>query len=158
GRYPYEIDVTENSTVQTPQTGSVDIVNSANSPFGAGWSLDNVEHLTLQGGCTSPTGALVELPGGKSLWYAYNAGSFVAPPGDFSTFVRNGSCGLGPTYTRTLPDGTQYNFDGYGYQSSINDQVEGRTTSFTWTGILPSLKLGVVTDFLGNPVTLAYNG
>jgi hypothetical protein len=91
GRYPYEIDVTENSTVQTPQTGSVDIVNSANSPFGAGWSLDNLEHLTLPGGCTSPTGALVELPGGKSLWYAYNAGSFVAPPGDFSTFVINGS-------------------------------------------------------------------
>ena len=154
GRYPYEIDVTENSTVQTPQTGSVDIVNSATSPFGAGWSLDNLEHLSVLGSCTAPTGALVELPGGKSLWYTYNAGSFVAPAGDFSTFRENGSCGLGLSFTRTLPDGTQYSFDSSGNQTSIYDQIDARTTTFTWVGG----KLVSVSDFLDNPVTLTYNG
>src|SRR5262249_54937576 len=67
GRYSYEIDVTENSTGQTPQTGSVDIVNSANSPFGAGWSLHDLEHLWFP---SVYTGAIVELPGGQSLWFA----------------------------------------------------------------------------------------
>ena len=154
GRYPYEIDVTENSTAQTPQTGSVDIVNSANSPFGAGWSLDNVEHMWLQGSCTSPTGALVELPGGKSLWFAYLGNfTYATPAGDFSTFRQIGTCGSSPTYTRTLPNGTQITFDANGNQTSINDRIEGRTTAFSWLGAKPV----VVTDFLGNPMTLAYN-
>lgn len=115
GRYPYEIDVTENTTVEPTQTGAVDMVNSAASLFGAGWSLDNLEHLWIQGTCSSPTGAFLELPGGQSLWFAYNAGSFVMPGGDFSTLTSSGSCPASVTYTRTLNDGTQITFNSGGY-------------------------------------------
>src|SRR5690348_25472 len=44
GRYPWSITVTNNGT-PTTYSGNVNIVNQASSPFGAGWSLDNVEQL-----------------------------------------------------------------------------------------------------------------
>ncbi len=155
GRYSYEIDVTENTTVQTPQSGFVDIVNAASSAFGAGWSLDGLEHLWLQGNCSTPTGALLELSGGKSLWFAYNAGTFVTPSGDFSTLTRSGSCSSA-TYTRTLPDGTAINFDHNGDETSVQDVIENRTTAFTWNTQTPP-QLTSITDFLSTVVTLTYS-
>src|SRR5205823_847203 len=100
-RYSYSIAVTANygSPVTTTLSGSVDVINSSGSPFGAGWSLDGVEHVWSVTG-----GVILELPGGTSLWFANGAGStYVTAAGDFSTLVHNGN----GTWTRTLPDGTQ---------------------------------------------------
>ena len=62
----------------------MDIVNQASSPFGAGWSLDNVESLVAVTG-----GVILVQPGGTSLWFAGSGGSFTSPAGDFSTLVQN---------------------------------------------------------------------
>ena len=45
--------------------GSVDIVNQAASPEGAGWSFNNVEQLVPVSG-----GVILVEPGGTSLWFA----------------------------------------------------------------------------------------
>ena len=160
GRYPYEIDVTENSTVQTPQTAFVDIVNSAASPFGAGWSLDTLDHLWVQGSCGA-NGAMLERPGGQSLWFAYNPTNqtFVTPLGDTSTLTLNEpdqTCDANVTYTRTLSDGSKITFDNAGYQTSIFDQLEYRTTGFIWNTNNPR-QLIAITDYVGLTLTLAYD-
>ncbi len=152
GRYPYEIDVTENGNAQPAQTGSVDIVNLSGSQFGAGWTLDNLDQIIPATG-----GIMLAKPSGDSLWFASggNCGgqgvtSYVTPAGDFSCLTWNGTA---QSYTLTAKDGTQFNFNSSGYQTSIFDQLKYRTTSFTWT----AGQLTGVTDFLGNVLTLAYD-
>jgi hypothetical protein len=59
GRYTYQLAVTANygTPVTTTYSGSVDIVNSQSSPFGAGWSLSNYSRLWPVTG-----GVILELP------------------------------------------------------------------------------------------------
>jgi hypothetical protein len=64
GRYSYSVAVTANygTPVTTTTSGSVDIINSSTSPFGAGWSLSQLERLWPVTG-----GVILEQPGGTSL-------------------------------------------------------------------------------------------
>jgi len=143
GRYAWSITVTNGST-PTTSSGNVDLVNQANSPFGAGWSLDNVEQLVSVSG-----GVMLVNPDGTSLFFAGSGGSFTHPAGDFSTLVQNPD----GTYTRTLTDGTAINFNTSGQQTSSVDR-DGNTTTFGYTsGLLTS-----ITDMNGQATTLAYNG
>jgi RHS repeat-associated protein len=146
GRYPYQISVNNGSATAT-FTGSVDIVNQAASPEGAGWSFDNVEQLVPVSG-----GVILVEPGGTSLWFANatQAGSFVTPTGDFSNLTQNTQ---NNTYTRTLPDGTKINFNSTGRQTAIVD-TDGNSTNF---GYNLSNLLTSVTDFNGQATTLAYS-
>ena len=79
GRYSYSITVVENYSTPVTYTysGSVDVVNDSSSAFGAGWSLDAVERLWPITG----SGAILELPGGYSLWFANGSqsGTFLTP-------------------------------------------------------------------------------
>jgi RHS repeat-associated protein len=144
GRYPWQISV-NNGTSTTSYSGNVDIVNQASSPFGAGWSLGNVQQIVAVTG-----GVILVQPGGTSLWFASAGGNnYTTPAGDFSTLVKN----TNGTYTRTMPDGTKINFNSSGLQTSIVD-TDGNTTSF---GYNASNLLTAVTDFNGQLVTLAYN-
>ena len=145
GRYLWQITVTNGTA--TNDSGSVDIVNQAGSPFGAGWSLGNVEQLLPVTG-----GVILVNPDGTSLWFAngQQSGTFVTPPGDFSTLTQNLTTGV---YTRTLTDGTQINFNSSGQQTSIVDR-DGNTTTFAYTGNL----LTSITDFVGLTTTLTYTG
>ncbi len=144
GRYPWQISI-YNGTATTSYSGNVDLINQNNSPFGAGWSLDNVEQLL------SVTGGLIlEEPGGSSLWFANGTGGgYVTPAGDFSSLVKNGDS----SYTRTMPDGTKINFNPSGLQTSIVDR-DGNTTSFTYN---TSNLLTSITDFNGQTTTLSYS-
>jgi hypothetical protein len=86
GRYPWAITVNNGGT-PTNYSGNVDIVNRANSPYGAGWALDNVEQLVSVSG-----GMILVNPDGTSLYFANNgSGGFTTPAGDFSTLVQNGN-------------------------------------------------------------------
>jgi RHS repeat-associated protein len=149
GRYSYQIAVTAHypTPVTTNYSGQVTIVNSASSPFGAGWSLAGVERLRPVTG-----GMILESPGGISLWFAdgQQSGTFVTPAGDFSTLVRNPD----NTYTRTLKDGTKVHFDSAGRQTAVVDR-NNNTTGFSYDG---SGRLTAVTDPNGLATQLAYGG
>ena len=146
GRYPWQITVS-NGTNNTNYSGNVDIVNRASSPYGAGWSLDNVEQLVP----VSSSGVMLVQPGGTSLWFAngQQSGTFVTPAGDFSTLVQNQN----GSYTRTMTDGTVLNFDSTGRQTSTVDR-DSNTTTFGYT----SGQLTTITDMNGQVTTLGYNG
>jgi hypothetical protein len=70
GRYGYQVSVTatypDQSTETTAASGNVSVLNYAHSPFGPGWSLDGQERLYLP---ADNSGALLDLGGGRSLWY-----------------------------------------------------------------------------------------
>src|SRR5205807_7976501 len=77
GRYSYSIAVTANygTPVTTTYTGSVDIINSSSSPFGAGWSLNSLYRIWSVTG-----GVILEQPVGTSLWFASTgSGTFTTP-------------------------------------------------------------------------------
>jgi YD repeat-containing protein len=143
GRYPWSITVT-NGTNQTTESGNVDIVDEAKSPYGAGWSLGNVEQLVSVSG-----GEMLVNPDGTSLYFASNGqGGYTTPAGDFSTLTVSGS-----VYTRTMPNGTKLNFNSSGQQTSIVDR-DGNTTSFAYNS---SGQLTTITDMNNQVTTLAYN-
>jgi RHS repeat-associated protein len=147
GRYSWNIIIAPSSGTGNTYSGGVDIVNQGHSPFGAGWSLSNVSQVVSATG-----GVMLVQPGGTSLWFAngQQSGTYVTPPGDFSTLVQNGN----GTWTRTLPDGTAVNFNTSGYQTSIVDRV-GNTTTFNRNG---ANLLTSITDMNGQVTNLAYNG
>jgi RHS repeat-associated protein len=150
GRYSYSVAVTANygTPVTTTTSGSVDIINSSTSPFGAGWSLSQLERIWPVTG-----GVILEQPGGTSLWFAngQTSGTFVTPAGDFSTLSQNTQTNV---YTRTMTDGTKIYFDSTGKQTSVVDRV-GNTFTDNWDG---SNRLTSISDPNGLAVTLAYDG
>ena len=159
GRYPYTITLTDgnNNPLLAPQTGSVDLVNEGSSPFGAGWSLANQERLW-----PTSQGAMLELPGGRSLWFALVGGSYQSPAGDFSTFSYNSSS---DTYTDLMPDGTQYNFSPVGlnhdaagsrWLSSVVDRTNTALTYGYATTSANPRRLVSLTDFNNQTTTLNY--
>src|SRR5206468_10671657 len=118
------------------------------NPFGAGWSLAGVERIFSVTG-----GVILDLGNGESLWFAngQTSGTFVTPPGDFSTLTQNTSTQV---YTRTMPDGTTITFNGSGYQTAVADR-NGNTTSF---GRDVSNQLTAITDLNSQVTTFAYTG
>jgi YD repeat-containing protein len=144
GRYPWQITLSDANTGQiyVTDSGNVDIVNQASSPFGAGWALDSVEQLVPVSG-----GVMIVNPDGTSLFFA-GSGTYTSPPGDFSTLTSNAG-----GWTRTLPDGTAVNFNSSGQQTSIVD-TDGNTTTYSYTGGL----LTGITDLDNQTTTLTYTG
>ncbi len=105
-------------STSTTYSGSVDIVNQANSPYGAGWSLDNGEQLVSVSG-----GMMLVNPDGTSLYFANNdSGGYITPAGDFSTLTLSNG-----VYTRTLTDGTQINFNSSGQKRDGTRLVDSET-------------------------------
>jgi RHS repeat-associated protein len=148
GRYSYQIVVTPTGGTPTTYSGNVNLINSSSSPFGAGWSLDTLQRIWSVTG-----GALLELPGGYSLWFAngQTAGTFQTPAGDTSTLTQNT---VNNTYQRLLKDGTTINFDANGRQTSLVDR-NNNTTTFSYDG---SGKLTAITDFNNLATTFTYSG
>lgn len=145
GRYEYQFEIIAN--YQSPATitdiGYVSLINSKNSYFGSGWSIDGIHRIH-----TGTGGVILELDDGKSLWYAAGTGgSFFRPYGDFSTLVQNGN----GTYTLTSKEGIQTNFNSSGLQTSVVDR-NGNTTTFTYT----NGKLTSITDSVDLETTFTY--
>jgi YD repeat-containing protein len=149
GRYPYSFQVVDANVTPhtTTYTGSADILNYKSNAFGAGWGLAGLARIYAETG-----GVILDLGDGQSLWFAngITAGTFVTPPGDFSTLTQNTTTNV---YTRTLTDGTQINFTSTGYQSSVVD-LNGNTTTYNYNG---SNQLTSIADLNNQLVTLAYS-
>src|SRR5262249_31038331 len=116
GRYSWSISVTADylpTPVTTTQSGSVNIINENGSLFGPGWTLAGFDRLWVVTG-----GVILEEAAGKSLWFASDGhGGYITPAGDFSTLTLTGG-----VYTRTMKDGTKFNFNSTGLLTSFVDR------------------------------------
>lgn len=106
--------------------------------------MDGVE-LYSRAVSASQVNALFSAGGRKDL-----AADFSTPPSEYSTLKRNPD----GTYTRTLKDGTTYQFNVQGYQTAMADR-NGNTTTYTYNG---SNQLTTITDPAWQVTTLSYNG
>jgi YD repeat-containing protein len=148
GRYAYQVDVTAYFSTPTTDSylGYIDIINNADSPFGAGWSLQGLDRLWPVSG-----GAILEMAGGVSMWFAdgETTGTFVSPASDFSTLTEN----IDGSFTRVAADGMTTQFASSGLQTAIVDR-NGNTTTFTYD----SGKLTTITDPFESEFTFDYDG
>ncbi len=94
----------------------------------------------------------------------------LSPPGDFSTVIKNAD----GTFTRTLKDGTTYQFNAQGLQTSVTDRIGNQTIyAFDGTGQITTLtdpagqvttfgssggKIATITDPAGRVTQLDYDG
>lgn len=93
----------------------------------------------------SSSSVLVRYPDGGTLFFNYQAGTFIPPPGIFDTLVKNGD----NTYTLTTTSQVRYNFDTGGRLTSIVDRNGNATT-------LTSLLLASTTSVVRNDVSKKY--
>ena len=75
---------------------------------------------------------------------------YTSPDSDYSSLIRNAD----GTFTRTLRNGTKYQFDANGYQTAVTDLV-GRTTSYAYDA---SNRIETITDAAGLVTTFNYVG
>ena len=105
---------------------TVPLAIGAASWFSGGFTkgvMDGVE-LYSRALSASQVNALYSSGGRKDL-----AADFSAPPSEYSLLKRN----LDGTYTRTLKDGTTYQFSAQGLQTSLADR-NGNTTTYAYNG------------------------
>ncbi len=115
-----------------------------NGPLGIGWSHTYDISLTVN---TDGTAVLQEGNGSKS-YYTKSGSSYVSPPGDFSTLVKNGD----NSYDISYRDGHRYAFNSTGRLTAMVDRFSN-TSSFSYTnGDLTS-----IVDPSGRSTTIAYN-
>ena len=90
----------------TTQTKELKVVNSIESPFGAGWGLHGLIEIV-----ENNNGSLLWIDGGGSELYFAPASApgqpLVSPPGNFSRLVKQGD----GTYEQTMPDRMVYRFN-----------------------------------------------
>lgn len=113
--------------------GSILNVNSAESPFGSGWSLAGwqqiVEETNLQNRLARSV-MLIDGDGSELLFVNSpvpgQKGIFFSPPGDFSKLVQLED----NTYQRTMTDGTVYQFNDDNNLATVTDRNDNVTTYF----------------------------
>ncbi len=149
GRYPYQATVFSNylnSSIGGIANGHVIVLNRKNSPLGSGWALTGIQQLHPQADGT----LLLTSGDGTALLFTGGPDTFISPPRDFSTLIKNSD----GSYTRTFKDGNQINFNARGQQTSAVDR-NGNTTSYSYDA---SDRLIAVTDPAGLVTTLNYAG
>ena len=153
GRYTYSAQVVDiGSGVATlTYSGGTNLLNYGSNAFGAGWTLQGLEHIYSASG-----GVILDLGDeGRSLWFisGVSGGStYSDPAGEFSTLTKNAGSGGG--WTRTLTNGDQITFNSGGYETSMIDLNNNHTTfSYSSGGNLTSIE-----DYLGGYSTFTYSG
>jgi RHS repeat-associated protein len=129
----------------TPMNGHFLLINSVNSPFGAGWGLAGLQQLVQ-----NPDGSILLIDGnGTEELYGAPAtpgGPFVSPPGDYSTLQRQSD----GSYLLTDMDQTISTFNSQLLLTQVRDR-NGNTTIYSYdaTGLLTAITdpVGLVTSF-----------
>ena len=103
---------------------------------------DSVVDLAVTNAQSDNVSILLGVPSGLT--------GFQSPPGDDSTLVENGD----GTFTHTVMDGTQINFNADGLQTSTVDR-NGNTTHFAYDG---GERLITLTDPVGLATSFSYGG
>jgi YD repeat-containing protein len=131
GTYTTGFQVTSNftgSAMSARDDNRLTVINSVDSPFGAGWGLAGLSRLY-----PAADGAVLLVGGnGMSVRYAPPAAgneAFLSPAGDFSTLVQQADGG----YLRTLKDGTRIAFNAAGLQTSTLDR-NGNSSRYGYDG------------------------
>jgi RHS repeat-associated protein len=134
-------------TVATVFTGTQDVISRADSPFGRGFSVPELDRLHI-----GPGGVNLVTGDNHAIWYTPTGSTtFVGEAGDltFSTLVKNGN----GTYTLTSAAGMKRHFDATGLLVSRVDPL-GNTRSYTYT----AGTISTITDHVGRVVTFNYTG
>ncbi|WP_041245337.1 phospholipase A2 [Geotalea uraniireducens] len=119
-------------------------INPMTGTLGTGWSHNYEIALQDQG-----NGAILFKDGQLSRLYTRSGDTYVSPPGDYSTLVKN----TDGTFVITEKDGLNHNFDQWGRILSRLDK-NGTAMTFAYDGG----NLSGVTDGAGRTVTFAYDG
>lgn len=155
GRYSDTVTVADyrSSTTTITVSGTATVLNGsadathgsdAGKSIGAGWTVAGLQQITSATG-----GVILDVGGGDSLWFISSGGGYSAPAGEFSTLA--GVSGGG--YIRTMPDGTVFNFNSSGQETSMVDRNGLRTTYAYSSG-----RLTTITDPYSKVTTFAYDG
>ena len=129
-------------------SGGTNLLSYASNTFGAGWTLEGLEHIYSESG-----GVILDLgDDGRTLWFSGGGGSggtYTDQAGEFSKLVANSGGG----WTQTLTDGDQITFNSGGYETATID-LNNQHITFAYSGG----NLTTITDNYGNTTTIAYSG
>ncbi|HEV3256736.1 MAG TPA: hypothetical protein VG013_07655, partial [Gemmataceae bacterium] len=171
GNYPWQVEVKatlpgSGGTIDRIITGNAYVVvNSGSDAYGYGWSIDTVNKLVAD-----TAGVLWAYgQGGTRYFQAGPSTTYISPPNDFGTLVKNGD----GSFTYTAKDQTKYNFNSAGLQTSIVDphnlavtfgyssgllstvaHIDGGLTTFSYTSGL----LATVAEPGNRVITLTHDG
>ena len=157
GRFAYELQLIShygsNTATQT-FSGFQDVVNLADSEFGAGWKISDLDSLVAGAG-----GVLLVRGVGTTAWFADNGdGTFASPAGPLSssTLVQNAD----DTYSLISKRGNRSEFFDSGLLTARIDQ-NNNTTSYVYTDADndgQTDELSQIADAFGRATTFAYAG
>jgi RHS repeat-associated protein len=151
GVYPWKVEIQatlpSGSIIDSTLSGTVAVVaNGSGDPIGQGWSIGGIAQLISDG---NGGFVWVDGDGGTRVFQAGNGTTFVSPPQDFGTLVKNPS----GTFTYTNPQQVEWMFNSQGLLTSIN-QPDGPAMSFTYDS---SGKPTSITQPGGWTVTFTYD-
>jgi RHS repeat-associated protein len=131
GAYPWSVDIQANlpngNVVESTISGAADVVaNGPSDPIGTGWSIGGTAQLVSDG-----HGGYfwVDGGGGTEDFQAGNGTTFVSPPQDQGTLVKNSN----GSFTYTNPQQEQWDFNSQGQLTSIV-QPDGPSETLTYSG------------------------
>jgi YD repeat-containing protein len=150
GRHGWSVTATPPGTSGLSASGSTFVVSQTGSPFGAGWTLSNMDQLvSIAADSYGSAGMLRAYGTGEWRFYASSGGSYTSPAGDNGTLSSSGG-----TYTYTTPDGQKWNFNSSGQETSWVSADGQQTLAFTYT----SGQLTGLTAIDGSTTTFSYSG
>jgi RHS repeat-associated protein len=145
GVYPLEILVSALHTggpVTTTIPTKLVVVNEVDAAIARGWTLAGISRLHQQ----ADGSALVTQGDGSAVYFWNVGGTFVAPPGEFSSLTGGGG------WTRSYLDSTKIVFNSQGRMIQARDRFSNVTT-IVYDG---GNRVSKVRDPINLPITLTY--
>ncbi len=137
GRHDWSLSVAIPGHSTATASGTTFVVAEDSSPFGASWSLSNLNQLvSIAASGSDPAGWLWIYGDGTSQFFQGTSGTLTGPAENNTTLVVNGN----GTLTDTAPDGSKIDFSSTGQQTNFisPDGLSSMTYSYT-SGLLTGL-------------------